>query len=74
MSKVQRRKDHNGRVLPEGVSERADGRYIYRYQQYGKTHYLYSKDLTELKRKIEQLKLDVVKGRNIDLATMSLNQ
>lgn len=74
MSKIQRRKDHNGRVLPEGVSERADGRYIYRYQQYGKTHYLYSKDLTELKRKIEQLKLDVVKGRNLDLSTLSLNQ
>lgn len=31
---MKKRKDKNGRVLPDGVSLRADGRYIYRYRLY----------------------------------------
>lgn len=49
---MARRKSRDGRVLPDGVSERADGRFIYRYQVYGKPHYIYDKDLGELKKKI----------------------
>ena len=69
-----KRKDSNGRVLPDGVSERADGRYLYRYQKYGKTHYIYDRDLNELKRKIGELQLDVAKGINTNLASMTMNE
>ena len=75
MARVAKRKDPNGRVLPDGVSFRnADGRYIYRYQLYGKTHYIYDKNLTELKKKITQMQLDVASGRNTDIAKLSLNE
>ena len=75
MAKVVRRKDPNGRVLPEGVYYRqADSRYIYKYYLYGKPHYIYDKDLTNLKVKIDKQKLDVASGRNTDLASMSLNE
>lgn len=75
MARVVKRKDPNGRVLPDGVSYRnVDGRYIYRYQLYGKTHYIYDRDLNELKKKIMQHQLDVASGRNTDLASMSLNE
>lgn len=75
MAKVVRRKDPNGRVLPEGVYYRqVDSRYIYKYYLYGKPHYIYDKDLTNLKVKIDKQKLDVASGRNTDLAGMSLNE
>ena len=74
MARVAKRKTKDGRVLPDGVSERADGRYIYRYVLYGKPHYIYDKDLNELKKKIAQHQLDVASGRNTDLASMSLNE
>ena len=31
---MAKRKDSKGRALPDGVSERSDGRYIYRYQTF----------------------------------------
>ena len=76
MTKVVRRKDaKTGRVLPNGVYYRkSDDRYIYKYSKYGKIHYIYDKDLSELKKKIDQHELDVVSGRNIELAHMSLNE
>ena len=74
MSKVAKRKDSNGRVLPDGVSQRKDGRYLYRYNLYGKEKYIYDKDLNSLKKKIEQSKLDVASGRNCELAEMTLNE
>lgn len=76
MSKAVKRKDpKTGRVIPEGVYYRqSDDRYIYKYSLYGKPHYLYDKDLTALKKKIDQNKLDIASGRNTDLAGMSLNQ
>lgn len=76
MSKVVRRKDpKTGRVLPEGVYYRkSDDRYIYKYSLYGKQHFLYARDLSEIKKKIDQHKLDVASGRNTDLASMSLNE
>lgn len=75
MTKVVRRKDPKGRVLPEGVYYRhADNRYIYKYYLYGKPYYIYDKDLSDLKVKIEKHKLDVASGRNTDLASMSLNE
>lgn len=72
MSKVAKRKTKDGRVLPDGVSERKDGRFVYRYIFNGKPHYKYDRDLTSLKKKIAQLQLDITTGRNLDLAGMSL--
>lgn len=74
MSKVAKRKTKDGRVLPDGVSERKDGRFVYRYIFNGKPHYKYDRDLTSLKKKIAQLQLDITTGRNIDLASMSLRE
>lgn len=73
---VTRRKDpKTGRVLPEGVYYRkAEDRYMYKYNLYGKTKYIYDKDLTSIKEKIKQHMLDVASGRNTDLASMSLNK
>lgn len=74
MSKVVKRKTKDGRVLPDGVSERKDGRFVYRYLFNGKPRYMYDRDLTSLKKKISQLQLDITTGRNLDLAGMSLKE
>lgn len=71
---MSKRKDRNGRLLPDNVSQRADGRYIYRYTLHGKTKYLYDRDLNKLKEKISKLQLDIASGKDIDLGSLSLNQ
>ena len=76
MARIAKRKDpKTGRVLPDGVSYRhSDDRYIYRYQVYGKTHYIYDKDLNGLKAKILQSKVDVANGVNTDLSKLTLRE
>lgn len=69
-----RRKTKDGRVLPHGVSERADGRFIYRYKFGGKTHYIYDKDLNELKKKIDKVTVDKYLGMDIDRSNMKLGE
>lgn len=73
---MAKRKDpKTGRVLPENVYYRKlDDRYIFKNSLYGKTCYIYDKDLNSLKRKIEQHQIDVASGRNTDLGSMSLNE
>lgn len=68
------RKSSAGRVLPMGVSERKDGRFIYRYQVRGKTHYLYDRDLNDLKKKILQLQIDVASGINTEVGKLTLGE
>ena len=68
------RRAKNGRVLPHGVSERADGRFIYRYKFGGKTHYIYDKDLNELKKKIDKVTVDRYLGMDIDRSNMKLGE
>ena len=61
--------------IVNGVSYRvSDKRYLYRYSLYGQTKYIYAKELTEMKKKIAQLQLDVAMGRNTNLAEMTLNE
>lgn len=72
--RMKKRKDSFGRTLPDGVSQRADGRYIYRYQKYGRPHYIYDRDLNKLKEKILQLQVNVVNGVNTDYKKMTLNE
>lgn len=69
-----RRKTKDGRVLPHGVSERADGRFIFRYKFGGKTHYIYDKDLNELKKKIERVTVDKYFGTDINRSNMKLGE
>ena len=69
-----KRKDRNGRVLPQGVTQRADGRYLYREQINGKSIYLYAKTLNEMKERISKHKLDAAKGVDVDLKKLTLNE
>ena len=75
MAGVVRRKDpKTGRVLPDGVSyRRNDDRYIYKYVYAGKTKYLYAKDLTVIKKKIEELNAKLVSGINLEYSELRLN-
>ncbi len=44
------RRDDKGRILPKGISQRADGRYIWRFTHDGFTYPpVYNKDLKSLK-------------------------
>lgn len=71
---MTRRKSRSGRVLPDGVSERADGRFIYRYMVYGKPHYIYDRDLNNLKKKILQKKIDMASGMKVDVDRLTLGE
>lgn len=75
MAGVARRKcPKTGRVLPDSVSYRKnDDRYIYKYVYAGKTKYLYAKDLTTMKKKIEELNANLFRGINLDYQEIKLN-
>ena len=61
MSKARR--DHRGRVLRSGESQRKDLIYQYRYTDlFGKRHTIYSKDLKELREKEVELQNLTVRG------------
>lgn len=61
MSKARR--DHKGRVLRSGESQRKDLIYQYRYTDlFGKRHTIYSKDLKELREKEVELQNLTVRG------------
>lgn len=69
------RKDSKGRVLEKGYSQRADGRYCYRYQEDKKTKTIYDTSLPELKKKVKQLQRDIddnIKSKEADTATLNL--
>lgn len=57
-----KRKDSQGRVLKEGESQRANGTYMYRYQEKGKRRYIYAKTLNELREKEAAEEKDVALG------------
>lgn len=71
---VKRRKDRNGRVLPNGVTHRADGRYIHRTMVYGKPHYIYDKDLDKLKEKILEFEYNLKNGKMLDISKLTLDE
>lgn len=51
-----KRRDHKGRVLKTGESQRADLRYQFRYKDAkGKRQTIYSMDLRELRAKEEEV-------------------
>ena len=71
---MKKRKTKDGRVLPDGVSERADGRFLYRYVVHGKSHYLYDRDLNQLKKKIAQKQMDLARGSFIGSEKLTLHE
>lgn len=71
---MKKRKSKDGRVLPDGVSERADGRFLYRYLVYGKPHYLYDRDLNQLKKKMKKKQMDLEQGKNIGSEKLTLSE
>lgn len=74
MARTAKRKSRDGRVLPDGVSERADGRFLYRYQLYGRPHYIYDRDLNSLKEKISRLQVDMTLGIDRDVSKLCLDE
>ena len=60
---MKRRKDQKGYVLNTGEDQRKDGMYQFRYKDvWGKTKYLYSTDLNELREKERAALKEVEKG------------
>ncbi len=48
---AEKRKDKDGRILPENVSQRKDGTYMWRKSINGKSYCIYAKTLGEIKQK-----------------------
>ena len=66
------RKDSKNRVLKEGEVQRADGRYMYRWTDYfGKRKTIYAPTLNELRKKEQQVQVDLLSG--IHYSDMTLN-
>ena len=60
---AEKRKDKNGRVLRTGENQRKDLIYQYRYKDFwGKTQYIYSSSLDELRQKESEVEKELQKG------------
>ena len=58
--------DRNGKRLPEGITQRADGRYMGRFRWHGGERYtVYDTDLREIKKKLTSLKYEVENGLHL---------
>ena len=69
------KRDNKGRILPKGISQRKDGRYIWRYTYNGVTFKpVYSWDLQELKRYAEEERVKIAKGCHIEPSNITLNE
>ncbi|PWJ50477.1 tyrosine-type recombinase/integrase [Faecalicatena contorta] len=74
MQTATKRVDNKGRKLPDGFSQRSDGRYQARFTFNGKRFTLYDTNLINLKTKVLKKKNDFNSGIYGDLENMSLNQ
>ena len=60
---AEKRKDKKGRVLKAGENQRKDSIYQYRYKDFwGKTQYIYSSSLDELRKKELEVEKELQKG------------
>lgn len=57
-----KRKDNKGRILPDGISQRPDGRYQGRITVDGKQYTVSGKELSVVKERFNELKVDINKG------------
>jgi integrase len=70
-----KRRDSKGRILPTGITQRKDGRYMWRCTYNGITyHPVYSWDLKWLKNYAEEERVKIAKGIHIDPSSMTLNE
>ena len=70
----QKRTDNKGRKLPDGFSQRSDGRYQARWTFEGKRYCMYDQDLAVLKKKVMQYKVDLENGNLRIIEKVTLNQ
>ena len=69
------KRDNKGRILPKGISQRKDGRYIWRYTYEGVSYKpVYSWDLKALKQYADEEKLKIIKGTHIEPNSVTLNE
>ncbi len=64
-------KDLNGKPLPVGITQRKDGLYHGRVTYHGKTHALYNKKLSELKREMTDLRHSLEHGTYVKQSKMT---
>lgn len=69
-----KRVDNKGRKLPDGISQRADGRYQARFTYKGKRYTLYDMDLKKVQRKVVQKKNDLYNGIYNSTKDITLNR
>ena len=70
-----KRKDNKGRILRTGESQRADGRYQYRYKNsLGQTKYIYSSSLPELREEEERIEKQKSQGLTGEGDKLTLNE
>lgn len=55
-------KDLNGKTLPTGITQKPDGRYMGRIKKNGITYTVYDKSLTEIKKKLTDLRYTLEHG------------
>lgn len=84
----EKRRDHKGRILRTGESQRKDGRYLYKYvDSFGETQFIYSwklvstdrvpsgkRDCIALREKIAEIQRDIQDGIDIISKKMTLCQ
>lgn len=69
------KRDKKGRIMPTGISQRADGRYIFRITYEGKRYKpIYDTDLNRLKKRAEAMRVEITSGGYVDEPNMTLNQ
>lgn len=69
------KRDNKGRILPKGISQRKDGRYIWRFTYDGVSYKpVYMWDLKELKQYADEERVKIMKGGYIEPISMTLNQ
>lgn len=68
-------KDLKGKELGNGISQRKDGRYCARYNdRFGKRAYLYSRNLTELKKELNKALYEDANRKNIVNTHITLDE
>lgn len=70
-----RRKDNKGKVLEKGEVQRKDGKYAFQYQDLnGTRRYIYSNNLSDLRKREKQIKIDLEDRIDTLGAEISLNE
>lgn len=70
----KRRVDNKGRKLPDGFSQRPDGRYMERFTFEGERYTLYDLNLRKLKEKVNEKKYELQNGVACKSSNVTLNE